>query len=53
MSAIGRRGRKRKELLDDSNVMTKYWKLKEEALDSVLCRTRFGRGSGPAVRQTA
>jgi hypothetical protein len=28
-----------------------YWKLKEEALDRNLWRTRFGRGYGPVVRQ--
>jgi hypothetical protein len=26
--------------------------LKEEALDRILWRTRFGRGYGPVVRQT-
>jgi hypothetical protein len=26
--------------------------LKEEALDRILWRTRFGRGCGPVVRQT-
>jgi hypothetical protein len=31
----------------------RYWKLKEEALDRTLWRTRFGRGYGPVVRQTA
>jgi hypothetical protein len=30
-----------------------YWKLKEEALDCTLWRTRFGRGCGPVVRQAA
>jgi len=29
-----------------------YWKLKEEALDHTLRRTRFGRVYGPVVRQT-
>jgi hypothetical protein len=29
-----------------------YWKLKEEALDRTLRRTRFGRGHGPVVRHT-
>jgi len=27
--------------------------LKEEALDRTVWRTRFGRGCGPVVRQTA
>jgi hypothetical protein len=29
----------------------RYWKLKEEALDRTLWRTRFGRGYGPVFRQ--
>jgi hypothetical protein len=48
----GRRGRRRKQLLDDINEKRKYWKLKEEALDRTLWRTHFGRGYGPVVRQT-
>jgi hypothetical protein len=48
----GRRGRKRKQLLDDLKEKIGYWKLKEEALDGTLWRTRFGRGYGPVVRQT-
>jgi hypothetical protein len=48
----GRRGRRRKHLLDDLRTKRTYWKLKEEALDRTLWRTRFGRGYGPVVRQT-
>jgi hypothetical protein len=48
----GRRGRRRKQLLDDLKEKTIYWKLKEEALDRTLWRPRFGRGYGPVVRQT-
>jgi hypothetical protein len=48
----GRRGRRRKQLLDDFKGMRRYWKLKQDALDIPLWRTRFGRGYGPAVRQT-
>jgi hypothetical protein len=48
----GRRGRRRKQLLDDLNEKRRYWKLKEEALDHTLWRTRFGRGYGPVTRQT-
>jgi hypothetical protein len=48
----GRRGRRRK-LLDDLKEKTRYWKLREEALDRTLWRTRFGRGYRPVVRQTA
>jgi hypothetical protein len=40
----GRRGRRRKQLLDDLKENRKYWKLKEEALDCTLWRTRFGSG---------
>jgi hypothetical protein len=49
----GRRGRRRKQLLDDLKDKRRYWKLKEEALDRTQWRTRFGRGYGPVVRQTA
>jgi hypothetical protein len=49
----GRQGRRRKQLLDDLNRKRRYWKLKERALDRSLLRTRFGRGYGPVVRQTA
>jgi hypothetical protein len=48
----GRRGRRRKQLLDDLKEKRRYLKLKEEALDRTLSRTRFGRGYGPVVRQT-
>jgi hypothetical protein len=47
----GRRGRRRKQLLDDLEEKRRYWKLKEEALDRTIWRTRFGRGYGPVVRQ--
>jgi hypothetical protein len=49
----GRRGRSRKQPLDDLKEKRRYWKLKEEALDRTMWRTRFGRGYGPVVRQTA
>jgi hypothetical protein len=48
----GRQGRRRKQLLDDLKEKQGYWKLKEEALDRTLWRTRFGRDYGPVVRQT-
>jgi hypothetical protein len=48
----GRRGRRRKQLLDDLKEKRRYLKLKEKALDRSLWRTRFGRGYGPVVRQT-
>ena len=47
IEVTGRRGRRRKKLLDD---------LKERILSfeggSTMCGARFGRGFGPAVRQT-
>jgi hypothetical protein len=49
----GRRGRRRKQLLDDLREKWRYWKLKEEALDRTVWRTRFGSGYRPGVRQTA
>jgi hypothetical protein len=49
----GRRGRRRKQLLDNVKEKRRYWKLKDEALDRTVWRTRFGRGYGPVVRQTA
>jgi len=48
-----RRIRRRKLLLDNREVKRGYWKLKEEALDRTLWRTRSRRGYGPVVRQTA
>jgi hypothetical protein len=32
--------------------MRGHWELKEEALDSSLLWTRFGRGYAPVVRRT-
>jgi hypothetical protein len=52
MEVTGRRGRKRKQLLDDLKETRGHWKLEEEALDHTLWRTRFRRGYGPVVRQT-
>jgi hypothetical protein len=49
---MGRRGRRRKQLLYDLKEKRRYWKLKEEALDRTHWRTCFGRGYGPVVRQT-
>ena len=49
----GRRGRRRRKLLDDLKGRRRYSQVKEEALDRTLWRARFGRGFGPVVRQTA
>jgi hypothetical protein len=51
MEVTGSRGRRRKQLLDDLKEKRGYWKLKEDALDGTMWRTRFGRGYGPVVRQ--
>ena len=47
----GGRGRRR-EGTQDKQQTRGYQKLKEEALDHTLRRTRFGKGYGPVVRQT-
>jgi len=49
----GRRGRRRRKLLDDLKERKGYSHLKEESLDHTKWRARFGRGFGPVVRQTA
>jgi hypothetical protein len=52
LEIMERRGRRRKQLLDDLKEKRRYWKLKEKALLRTLWRTRFGRGYGPIIRQT-
>jgi len=52
IGVTGRRGRRRKELLDDLQEEIMYWKLKEEALDCTLYRTLFRRAYGPVTWQT-
>jgi hypothetical protein len=49
----GGRGRRRKETRDKLKKIRGYLELKEEVLDHTLWRTRFGRGYGPLVGQTA
>ena len=49
---IGRRGRRRRKLLDDLDERRGCSHLKEEAIDRTMWRARFGRGFGPVVRQT-
>jgi len=48
----GRRGRRRRKLLDDLKERREYSHLKEEALDRTMWRAHFERGFGPVVRQT-
>jgi hypothetical protein len=52
IAGMGRQGGSCKQLLNDLKETREYWKLKEEALDRTLWRTRFGRGCGPVIRQT-
>jgi len=48
----GRLGRRRKQILDDLKEMRGYCKLKVEALDCIVWRTRFRRPFGPDIIQT-
>jgi len=48
----GRRGSRRRKLLDDLKERRGYSRLKEKALDRTIWRTRFGRGFGPVMKQT-
>jgi hypothetical protein len=43
IEVLGRRGRRCKQLLDGLNERRQCWKLKEEAADRTLWRTRFGK----------
>ena len=52
IEVTGRRGRKRRKLLDDLKERRGYSHLKEEALDRSMWRARFGRGFGLVVKQT-
>jgi len=51
MKVTGKRGRRRKQLLNDFKGKRGYCIMKEEILDRTLRRTRFGRWYGPVVRQ--
>jgi hypothetical protein len=53
IEGTGRRGRRRRKLLDNLKERRGYSHLKEEALDRTMWRARFGRGFGPVLRQTA
>jgi hypothetical protein len=46
----GRRGRRRRKLLDDFRERRGNSHMKVEALDCTMWRARFGRGFGPVVR---
>jgi len=53
IEVTGRRGRRRRKLLDDLKERRGDSHLKNEAADRTMWRDRFGRGFGPVVRQTA
>jgi hypothetical protein len=53
IEVTGRRGRRRRKLLDVLKEGRGYSHLKEVALDRTMWRARFGRGFGSVVRQTA
>ena len=52
IEVTGRRGGRRRKLLDDIKERRGYSHLKEEALDRTMWRARFGRGFRTVVRQT-
>ena len=51
MEVTRRRGRRRRNLLDDLKDRRGYSHLKEEALDRTMWRNRFGGALEPVVRQ--
>jgi hypothetical protein len=53
IEVTGRRGRRRRNLLDDLKERRGCYYLKEETMDRTMWTARFGRGFGPVVRQTA
>jgi hypothetical protein len=51
IEVTGRRGRRRRKLLDDLKEWRGYSHLKEEAADCTMWRARFGRGFGPVLHR--
>ena len=52
IEVMQRQGRRPKQLLGDLMEKREYFKLKAEALDHSLQRTRFRRGYGPVITST-
>ena len=48
----GKTRRRGKQVLDEFKEKRVHWKLKKDALDRTVWRSRFGRCYGPVVRQT-
>jgi len=44
IDVTAKRGRRRRQLLGDFKERRGYWKLREEAINYTVWRTRFGRG---------
>jgi hypothetical protein len=51
IDVTGRRGRRRKQLLNDLKKKRKSWKWKDEALDRTVWRTGFSKDCGTVPRQ--
>jgi hypothetical protein len=51
IEVTGRRGRRRRQLLDGLKETRPYWNVRELALDRIMWRIRFGRFYGLVVRQ--
>jgi len=51
-TAVGRRRRRRKQLLDNLRENRIKWNLREEELDGTRGRRSFGKSYGPVARQT-
>jgi hypothetical protein len=52
MEVTGRQEIRSKQILDNLQETRRCWKLKEDALDGTLWRTRFGCAFGPVVRRS-
>jgi len=52
IEVTGKRGRRRRKLLDDLKEKRGYSHLKKESPDRTMWRAGFGRGFGSVVRQT-
>jgi hypothetical protein len=52
IEVTGRRGGRRRKLLDNLEERRRYSHLKEETIDHSVWGARFGRSFGPVVRQT-
>jgi hypothetical protein len=53
IEVTGRRGRRRRKLLDDLKERRGYSYPMDESLNRTMWRARFGRGFGPVVRRNA